>query len=270
MSESSWVVSGVDAGMRQRAVEDAERRGLSLEDYLTDVILHAALAEQIMAPQFEADPIAAAAPDFDIPQQETARHRLDTLERRVALALGSLRGSVDAIAARTDEAEILAADTADLLDEALRETASHLAAFGTRLTHTEDQADAIAETQDAMAGAFARRCSTLEERLGAVDDATLAANVAVAQLGVDHDALKYAVADDFAAFARESAARLGAGLDEVRAAADAAAEQAEAAVAHLVHELRSVRETIEARTHASAAETRQRMHAALADAALRR
>jgi hypothetical protein len=109
----------------------------------------------------------------------------------------------------------------------------------------------------------------LDQRLHAVEETVHAANASVAQLAAAHEALKYAVADDFSVLARDTAARLSAGLEDVRAAAEAAAAQADAAVSHLIAELRNVRETVEARLQESAAATRTRMQAAFADAAER-
>jgi hypothetical protein len=105
-----------------------------------------------------------------------------------------------------------------------------------------------------------QRCNSADERLGLVERHA-------AVLADAHEALKHAVAQDFSAFAIDTTDRLGAGLAEVRAAADAAADQADAAVAHLIAELRGVREAIDHRMEQSAADTRARMHAAFADAA---
>ena len=74
--------------------------------------------------------------------------------------------------------------------------------------------------------------------------------------------MKHAVADDFSTFAIETAGRLNQQLEDVRAAAETAAEQADAAVAHLVQELRAVRAALEDRLDESAADTRARMQEA--------
>src|SRR5262245_16489503 len=46
MSETSWVLQGVDARHRQRAIDEAERLGVPLAAYLTEVVLKAALAQE--------------------------------------------------------------------------------------------------------------------------------------------------------------------------------------------------------------------------------
>src|SRR5690606_38386994 len=64
---------------------------------------------------------------------------------------------------------------------------------------------------------------------------------------------------------QESMARLDAGLDEIRATADNAAKQADAAATHLITELRAMREAIDARVSEGQEQTRQRMQAAVAE-----
>src|SRR5262249_14290700 len=93
------------------------------------------------------------------------------------------------------------------------------------------------------------------------------AEAAAAALVVQQEALRQAVANDLDSLAHQTTERLGEGLDHVRAAADAAARHADAAAAHVVNELRAVREAIDARPEESAAETKSRMHAAFVDAA---
>lgn len=286
MSDASWVLKGVDAETRQRAVEEAERRGVSVADYLTDVLLQGALTAQLQLQTGEPDAGSAAEADGRdlrafaqpiVPQENFAvRHRLEALERRVGLAVGgldsaihSLDSSVFGLAARVDEAEMLGADTANTLNLALNDLSAGLAALRKRLADNEDGVGALGEALEGARAEIGERFAAAEQRLETVEDAARAANTSAAQLAVAHEALKYAVADDFSAFARESAARLSTGLEEVCAAADAAAQQADAAAAHLVEELGSLRTQIEDRLAENAAETRARMHAAFADAAER-
>jgi len=277
MSEHSWVLKGVDPESRQKAAAEAERRGVSLADYLTDVVLQNALLEQMLTPPQDIDaapqePSATTAPADNF----AMRHRLEALERRLGLSVGgldnavhSLDSAVFGLAARVDEAEVLAADTADALHSTLADVGNNFASLRKRLADTEDQTGALSEAQEILRAEFAERTAVLGDRIDSVDDAVRAANTTAAQLAVAHEALKYAVADDFSAFAQESTARLSAGLDEVRIAADTAAEQADAAVAHLIVELRNMREALEQRVAEDAAETRERVHAAFTEAAER-
>ena len=79
-------------------------------------------------------------------------------------------------------------------------------------------------------------------------------------------AYRLSVAEDMESLSRETTARLSAGLEQVRDAADEAAAQADAAAAHLIAELRGLRQSIDERLVASAAETKHRVQAAFADA----
>lgn len=206
MSENCWVLEGVDAENRRRAVEEAERRGVPLGDYLTEIVARTALADRIApaaaAPEQEA--LEAASPRGNSPD----RYLVEALERRLGLAVEALDGSVCGLAARVDEAEASAVAAADQLNQRLQDAGDHLAALHQRLASAEEQAEA----------------------------------------------------------ASASTAQLAAGLDEARAAADTASAQADAAVGHLLQELRTVSEAVEVRLQESATETRARVQAAFADA----
>ena len=279
MSENSWVLRGVDPDTRQLAVEEAERRGVSLADYLTEALLHGGgNAEDVSEAEFdvEAHPAEADESFFPpLPEPNFAvRHRIEALERRLGLSVGGLDSAVHALdssvyglAARVDETEALATDTAHSLNTGLQDLSGSLAALRKRLADAEDAAEALSENNDAAHDAIIERCAGLDQRLAGVERAARGAQDGVDALTEAHEALKHAVADDFSELARESAARLSAGLSELTAAADAAAEQADAAAAHLFRQLAELRESIEQRMEQSASETRGRMHAAFADAA---
>src|SRR5690606_15646694 len=129
----------------------------------------------------------------------------------------------------------LAGDTAHALGQTQQEVSNAVASLQIQLAVVEDNLAGQAKAQD-------ERTAGLERSVG---------NLAAA-----HEALKHAVADDFAAFTHDTADRLNASLAELRAAADAAAAQADAAVAHLVNELRGVRLSLEDRLEEAAEETR--------------
>jgi len=275
MSEQSWVLKGIDPDTREKAVAEAARRGISLSDYLTDVVLQGALVEQMLAPQ-QPEPAqtehAAPAPQENF----VVRHRVEALERRLHLSVGgldnalhALDSSVFGLASRIDEVEVLAADTADSLEQSMHDVGANFAALRKRISDAEEQNGALNEAHEHWGIQAHERFEGIDQRIDGVEDAVRAAHTATAQVAVAHEALKYAVADDFGAFTRETSDRLSAGLDEVRAAAALAGEQADAAVAHLIIELRSVREALENRVAEGVAETRAKMHAAFADAANR-
>jgi uncharacterized protein YdcH (DUF465 family) len=271
MSENSWVLRGVDPETRQQAVAEAERRGMTLADYLTEILLTGG-ADDVAAP--DAAYGAETAEDFSFsppPEPNFAtRHRIEALERRLGLSVGGLDSAVHALdssvfglAARVDESETLGVDNAHNLQELL----TSVAALRKRLADAEDAAEVLTESNDAEHEALIDRCAGLDQRINVVEDIARSADSGVSALGQAHEALKHAVASDFSDLARESTMRLSAGMSELRAAADTAAEQAEAAAAHLINELSTLRYAIEERMEESASETRGRMHAAFADAA---
>ncbi|HYD73417.1 MAG TPA: hypothetical protein VEF55_09775 [Candidatus Binatia bacterium] len=255
MSDNSWVLRGIDPDARQKAEEDAARLGVNIADYLTDLVVRRAVFDQLAASS-EADEthsgseeaaIFAPAPEF--PEGFAVRQRLKALERRLSTAIGSLDGAIHGldtsivdVTSRVGEVEALAADTAHALGHTQQEVNNVVAGLQIHLAVVEDN------------------LSTQQRR---IDGAERSASI----LADAHEALKHAVAEDFAAFTHDTADRLNVSLAELREAADAAADQADAAVAHLVSELRGLRVSLEHRLEESAEDTRGRMHAAFADAA---
>ena len=121
MSEHSWVLKGIDPAARQQAVEEAARRGIPLGDYLTDIVLQNALAEQMrehgaaLVSEFDSVPPVSAQPGDGF----AVRHRLKALERRLGTSVTSLDGALNALdtslfdlSARVGDVEGLAGDTA--------------------------------------------------------------------------------------------------------------------------------------------------------------
>ncbi|MBL8544445.1 MAG: hypothetical protein JNJ63_11620 [Hyphomonadaceae bacterium] len=275
MQEKSWVLRGVDAETRQRIEAEAQSRGVPVADYLTDVLLQRALVEHFAAaaaepaPAIETQPRAAAQPTENF----AFRHRVEALERRVSLAVGGLDSAVHALdssvfglAARLDETEALASETADGVSHAFETLGGELAALRKRAGDTDEGLGALYEAHETAKAETAGKLSEVEQKLDVVDAVARSADRATAQLADAYERLKHAVADDFSAFAIETAGRLNQQLEDVRAAADTAAEQADAAVAHLVQELRAVRAALEDRLDESAADTRARMQEAFEEA----
>lgn len=275
MSEGSWVLKGVEPAVREKAVAEAERLGVSLSDYLTDVVLKSAIADQIGALRedevtpSERDERAIFAPPPESPEGFAIRQRLKALERRLSTATSSLDGAVAAldtslfdVTARVGEVEALAGDSAHALGQTQQELSNSVTGIQVHLAVIEDNITALAHVQD-------ERATGIDHRIDDVELRMQNAERSITILADAHEALKHAVAEDFSALAHETTDRLSTGLADVRAAADAAAAQADAAVEHLVSELRGVREALEQRVAESAAETRARMHAAFADAAER-
>lgn len=264
MSDTSWDLRGVDPEARRKVEEDAARLGVSVADYLADLVVRQAVIDQLNAgseneqPPSEPESALIFAPPPESSEGFAVRQRLKTLERRLSTAVGSLDGAVHAldtsffdITARVGDVEALAGDTAHALGQTQQEVSNAVAGLQIQFAVVEDNLAGQAKAQDERAAGLDRRIDKAERSIGALAEA--------------QEALKHAVADDFAAFTHETADRLNASLAELRAAADAAAAQADAAVAHLVNELRSVRLSLEDRLEEAAEETRSRMQAAFED-----
>lgn len=271
MSDSSWVLKGVEPEVREKAVAEAARLGVSVSDYLTDMLVRSALLDQVNALS-EAEPAPSAtadamnfAPPPESPEGFAVRHRLKSLERRLGATAGSLDGAIQAVdssvfdlTARLGEVEALAGDTAHALGQTQQDVGNTVTGLQLHLAVLEDNLGALGRAQDERAGG-------LSHRIDYVEGLTRGAQQSAAVLADAHEALKHAVAEDFASFANETVERLSDGLRDVRAAADMAAEQADAAVAHLIVELRSVREALDEQVSESAAQTRAHMRAVFSE-----
>lgn len=257
MNESAWVLKGVDPETRERAVEEAQRLGVSLADYLTDKVLHATILEQA---------VAAAPEHAQEPAEPGVRHRFRALERRIESSVSSLDGAIFEISERVDELEAFAGGAAQAFQQGLQDTAEQLTALR---QHTEENAQARSSENAAAHESFAASIAALGHYVEDVDAIARRAETNAAVLADAHETLKHAVADDFSELSEQLAARLNAGLREVAAAADEAAAQADTAVANLVIELRGVRQSLEQSVADGVDETRRRVHAAFSETAER-
>ncbi len=274
MSDTSWILKGIDGDARERAVAEAARRGVSLAEYLTEVLLQNALADQ--AP-LEAAPLDEVEPEAMAPGQSFAiRHQIKTLERHLGSSVTSLDGALNAldnslhdVTGRLGELEAQAGHTAEAIAEQVRELHQDLAGLRRELAHIEGAASAAGEGNERAHATLADACGELEHRLQGIEAIAHGAEAAATQVAQAQDAYRRSLAHDLDALSRETAARVSAGLDQVRAATDEAAANADAAAQHLLTELRTVRQTIDKRLTESAAETKQRMQAAFAESAQR-
>lgn len=268
MSDSAWVLKGIDPETRDRAVQEAGRLGVSLSDYLTDMVLRAAITDQVVGSPVAEEP---AAPQDGA--EPGVRHRFRTLERRLEHSLGSLdaaQRTLDAsffdISERVDELEGFAANTAQALQQGLQDTAEQLVALQQQ---AEENAAARASENAAAHEGLASSISALNAYTQDIDTIARRADNNAGVLADAHETLKHAVATDFAEFSDQIALRLNVGLRDVAAAADEAAAQTDAAIAQLVVEIRDARESLEQSVADGVDETRRRVHAAFSDAAQR-
>lgn len=270
MSDSAWELRGVDPEARQRAVEDAQRLGVSLADYLTNKVLQAAIVDQAAVMPAPEEPQPAELSELG---EFGMRARLRAFERRIEGSLKSFDGSVRTldtavvdVADRVGELECFAGDTAQAVQQGLKDTAQKLVELE---QHNSENASARASENAAAHESLSNTIAALSHHVQDVDASARRAETNTAVLADAHETLKYAVASDFSTFAEEIAARLNTGLRDVAAAADDAAAQADAAVAQLIVELRGVRESLEQSVADGVDETRRRVHSAFADAAQR-
>ena len=256
MSDNAWVLRGVDPETRQQAVDEAERLGVSLSDYLTDKVLRAAIIQQ-------------SVDDAAEPSNAPARTRVlpglpgGTVGGGLDGALHALDSAVLDVAERVGELQDFAGDTAQALQQALQDTAEKFVS----VERQSQQAAAARASENAAAHeSLANSIAALGHHVQDVEACAQRAQADATALAGAHETLKYAVASDFSTFADEIAARVDVGLREVAASADAASAQADAAVAHLVVELRGVRESLEQSVAGGVDETRRRMHAVFKEA----
>src|SRR5262245_39510586 len=100
MSDNSWVLRGIDSEARQRAEEEAARLGVSVADFLTDLVVRRAVLDQLAGAseadetRSEADEAAIFAPAPESSEGFAVRQRLKTLERRLSNAVGSIDGVI--------------------------------------------------------------------------------------------------------------------------------------------------------------------------------
>jgi hypothetical protein len=279
MSETTWVLKGIDSAARQQAIDEAARRGVSLADHLTDIVLQNALAEQMRGHGAALLAESEAENDIRMPTEEpreafAIRHRLKALEKRLSASVGSIDGTLHALdtalfdlTTRLGDVEALAGDSAHSFAQALQELQGNLAALRIQLEDAELAVSSHAESNLAAHQQLADACGELDQRIDGVEHVARGAEGAAASLAIQQEALRDAVAADLNSITQQTTERLGECLDHVRAAADAAARHADAAAAHMVNELRAVREALDARIEESSAETKSRMHAAFIDAA---
>jgi hypothetical protein len=285
-------LEGLDPDIRAQAAAAAASQGISLEAYLAELLLEETIEamgqeqETPLAPEPPAAPIqfSTPAPASEPPKPDAAsadsksrgniviRHRLDALERRIAMAVGSLDhaistvdSSVLSLAERVDEQDAAIAKSADGLAKVLGEVSGSLTAVRAQLAQSEDALSTLNASNASAQATLADRIADLDQRLSVTDDIARDADRAGAEAARAHEALKSAVAADFREYARAAEARSSADLAEVRTAAIAAANHADESAAHVLAEMRALRETVEGRLAETAAETQARMHAAFAD-----
>ncbi|MCR6644939.1 MAG: hypothetical protein NVV62_10730 [Terricaulis sp.] len=220
-SDNTWVLRGVDAEARQAALEEAERQGLSLSDFLTAVLAgEAGLAAAPEGAPPEAEPEPAYPAPRPTRENNAFRHRVEALERQLTASLGGLDGALKALdstvlsfSAQLDETGALAEDSAT----ALTELQSDVAMLRKRLAAAEQAAGALADSGAEARHSLLDRCEALEAHLQSVESIAYAADATGARLATAQEALTRALAQDFEEFSAENARRFEAASKDMRA-----------------------------------------------------
>jgi hypothetical protein len=264
MSDTAWVLNGVDPAARRQAVDAAARRGVSLADHLTDIVLQNELAEQLrsqaVASEFDAETDFRASAEAPVGAGASRRR---APEKRLSASVGSIDEALRALDstlfdlnARLGDVEALAGGNARGFVQALQELNAKLAALRVQLEDAERASTTAGQSNHATHIELANACGELEQRLAGVERLARSAETVGVLLGEQQEALRQAVANDLDALAGQATDRLGEGLASARAAADAAARHADASAAHIVNELRAACAAIDARLEESAGETK--------------
>jgi hypothetical protein len=256
MSEQAWDLTEVDNDTLARAEREAEALGVSLADYLTEILLGARGAHN----QSEGDALADYLADTALDDEaEPLRPSSNTLITREFIRGARYDVTQDVghgpLSLKLQGAEISLTETAQELAHTLRGVAQELGAMSAKLAGAQNTVDGLRAGQDALEIETARR-------LDAIETALANAGNAVAALTGGHEALKRAAAKELADLSRDTAE----GLHAARNASEAAAEHADRVAAQMTRELGELRNTMEDRLAESAAESRARVHAAFKDA----
>jgi predicted XRE-type DNA-binding protein len=191
------------------------------------------------------------------------------IERRVASSVNGLGAEVraldlalDALTARVDDAGALAEDTADTVNVALQEIRASVATLRKRIGDAEADADVAEQANEA-----AHR--GIEARIANAEAAVERTHAYASELADGQVLIRRSIGDELRTLSEDVQRRLEAAIDEARAAADVAADRTDNAVAHLMRELRVLREANEARIAESVEQTRLKMHASVKDVSAR-
>lgn len=275
----SWSVKGIDPKVREAAREAAARQGMSLGEYLNQ-----ALAGQTPGSAAPAAPTPQATPQP--PRARTrysglGRHdeeeeaeddwrvgarvsdpsrlaqRIEAIERRTQLAVTGLDRAVSTIdrsvlglAARIEDAEAAATESAERIAEALEQFRIAGETLGGRLERAEYEA---VESRRVMTGAAAELNGVkerLENQVAVAEEVARRAEAAASYLTSE-------MGNRDSALART--------LAEARAVAEEAARQAAEASADAVAELRRLQEELSERLVETETSTRRAVETAIAE-----
>ncbi|MGE3143282.1 MAG: hypothetical protein AB7L65_08165, partial [Hyphomonadaceae bacterium] len=281
MSAQSWSVKGIDPKVREAVREAAARQGLSLGEYLNQALQK----EQERGARAPARPrpqrIVTSAEEIDdwlltAPADLVGGHqdqRLEAVERRTQLAVKGLDRAVTTIdrsmlglAARVDDAEMIARESADRVAEALEQFREAGEILSGRLGGAEAEAHQSRQALESAARELAEMREGVSGRLNSVDEIARKAEVEARALARELHERDASLAQRLAALEDQSKSLLGAGLAEARAAAEAAAREAAISASSALEQLRVLHETMERKLADTQHETRRLVQSAIAEA----
>ncbi|MGZ8363757.1 MAG: Localization factor PodJS, partial [Caulobacteraceae bacterium] len=141
-----WSVKGIDPKAREIAKDLARRSGMTLGDWLNQMILEDGdSASSVAAFQAEADPDAADADDEQQPNVvaealERLTSRIESAEHRSTLAISGIDQSVNGLLARVDRGEREQTAVAARIEGELQDIREQQSKTLERLARTEEQA----------------------------------------------------------------------------------------------------------------------------------
>jgi localization factor PodJL len=270
----SWSVKGIDPKVREAAREAAARQGMTLGEYLSHALQNhppprqtpqpEQQTQRFRAPRLAAHPYDEEEDDWHIsgPVQShrnadsTARitdpvrlaQRIDSIERRTQLAVTGLDRAVSTIdrsvlglAARIEDAESIAHESADRISEALEQFRLAGDTLGGRLESAERE---VAESREALGGAktelmIARE--RLESQVAAAEDIARKAEAAAAFLSTEMANREAALGHRLGALEDQTRESFSAALVQARTDAENAARDALRAASDALTELRQLR-----------------------------
>jgi localization factor PodJL len=269
----SWSVKGIDPKVREAAREAAARQGMTLGEYLSHALQNhpprpAPQPEQqqqqrFRTPRVTAHPYDEEEDDWHVSSPVQSRNadstaritdpirlaqRIDSIERRTQLAVTGLDRAVSTIdrsvlglAARIEDAESIAHESADRISQALEQFRLAGDTLGGRLESAERE---VADSRDALTGAktelsIAR--DRLEAQVSAAEDVARRAEAAAAFLTTEMANREAALGHRLGALEDQTREVFSTALVQARTDAENAAREALRASADALAELRQLR-----------------------------
>lgn len=269
----SWSVKGIDPKVREAAREAAARQGMSLGEYLNHALAGQQGGGQQQPPSQQPPRTPRRLSQYEQPEGEDdwsvggngARtsdpsrlaQRIESIERRTQLAVTGLDRAVSTIdrsvlglAARIEDAESIASESADRIAEALEQFRIAGETLSGKLERAEREADQSRLSFEGAASEITEVKERLEHQVAVAEEVARRAEAAASFLTSEMNNPQSALAQTLA---------------EARAVAEEAARQAAEASADAVQELRRLQEQMTERLAETETSTRRAVETAIAE-----